>query len=169
MDHSLFGCLRSPHTPAQGLHPAITQSPLTMHGRSSHVSYLDQPNSSPPYGYSGGEDNRVFSSPAHRGHLPEQEHPLHPQHLPGWPVPQQMPSPNARHSVCLVPHEAPELSLGGPNVCSTNPSLGSSGPKGASCVSEEYSRQSLSSEDPDRKSSKGKSDGSGKIRKSIPH
>ncbi|XP_051246899.1 homeobox protein MOX-2b [Dicentrarchus labrax] len=161
MDQSLFGCLRSPHAPAQGLHPAITQSPLTLHGRSDHVSYLDLPSSSPPYGYSGGEDNGVFSGPAHRGHLPQQ-HPLHPQHPPGWPVPLQMPSPNARHSVCLPPLEAtaPELCPGGPNLCSTNPGLGSGDCTGASCVSGEYGRQSLSSEDPERRISKGKNDSS---------
>lgn len=170
MDHSLFGCLRSPHAPAQGLHSAITQSPLTLHGRSDHVSYLDLPSSSPPYSYSGGEDNGVFGSPAHRGHLPQQ-HPLHPQHLPGWPVPLQMPSPNARHSGCLPPLEAtaPELCSGGPNLCGTNPSLGSGDHTGATCVSGEYSRQSLSTEDTDRRISKGKNDSSGKIRKSIMH
>ncbi|XP_049457702.1 homeobox protein MOX-2b [Epinephelus fuscoguttatus] len=75
MDQSLFGCLRSPHAPAQGLHPAITQSPLTLHGRSDHISYLDLPSSSPPCGFSGGEDNGAF-----RDHLPQQQHPLHPQH-----------------------------------------------------------------------------------------
>ncbi|XP_073319679.1 homeobox protein MOX-2b [Pagrus major] len=162
MDHSLFGCLRSPHAPAQGLHPAITQSPLTLHGRSDHISYLDLPSSSPPYSYSGGEDNGVFGSPAHRGHLPQQQHPLHPQHPPGWPVPLQMPSPNARQSVCLPPLEAtaPELCTGGPNLCSTDPSQGSGDPTGASCVSGEYGRQSVSSEDPDRRSRKGKNDNS---------
>lgn len=171
MDHSLFGCLRSPHTPAQGLHPAITQSSLSLHGRSDHVSYLDLPSSSPPYGYSGGEDNGVFSSPAHRGHLPQQEHPLHSQHLPGWSIPQQTPSPNVRHSVCLLPLEAtaPELSLGGQNLCSTNPNLGSGDLTEASCVSGEYGRQSLPSEDPDRKSSKSKTDSSGKIRGFLLH
>ncbi|XP_070841485.1 homeobox protein MOX-2b [Chaetodon trifascialis] len=159
MDHSLFGCLRSPHAPAQGLHPAITQSPLTLHGRSDHVSYLDLPSSSPPYGYSGGEDNGLLGSPAHRGHLPQLQHPLHPQHPPGWPV-QQMPSPNARHSVCLPPLEAtaPELCTGSPNLCSTNPSLGSSDPTVVSCESGEYGQQSLPSEDADRRSSKGKND-----------
>lgn len=168
MDHSLFGCLRSPHAPAQGLHPAITQSPLTLHGRSDHVSYLDLPSSSPPCSYSGGEDNGVFGSPALRGHLPQQQHPLHPQHPPGWPVPLQMPSPNARHSICLPPLEAtaPELCLGGPNLCSTNPGVAGGDPMGESRLSGEYSKQSLSSEDPDRKSSKGKTDSSGKIRKS---
>ncbi|XP_042290426.1 homeobox protein MOX-2-like isoform X2 [Thunnus maccoyii] len=160
MDHSLFGCLRSPHVPAQGLHPAITQSPLTLHGRSDHVSYLDLPSSSPPCGYRGGDDNRVFGGPAHRGHLPQQLHPLHPQHPPSWPIPPQMPLPNARHSVCLPPLEAtdPELCAGGPKLCGTNPGLGSGEPTGASCVSGEYGRQSLSSDDADRRSIKGKNE-----------
>ncbi|XP_042372303.1 homeobox protein MOX-2-like, partial [Plectropomus leopardus] len=161
MDHSLFGCLRSPHAPAQGLHPVITQSPLTLHGRSDHVSYLDVPSSSPPCGYSGGEDNGVFSSTAHQDHLPQQQHPLHPQHPPGWPAPTQMLSPNTRHGVCLPPLEAtaPELYSGGPNLCGTSPGCGSGDPMGASCVSEEYGRQSLSSDDSHRRS-KGKNDSS---------
>lgn len=163
MDHSLFGCLRSPHAPAQGLHPAITQSPLTLHGRSDHVSYLDLPSSSPPYAYSGGEDNEGFGGPAHRGHLPHQQpplHPQHPQHPPGWPMPLQMPSPNAQHSGGLPPLKAtaPDLCSGGPNLCSTN--LSSADPLGMSCVSGDYGRQSLSSEDPEKRSAKGKSDSS---------
>lgn len=169
MDHSLFGCLRSPHIPAQGLHPAITQSPLTLHGRSDHVSYLDLPSSSPPCGYPGGEDNGAFGGPAHRGHLPQQQHPLHPQHPPGWPVPPQMPSPNARHGVCLPPLEAtaPGLCSGGSNLCGTNPGLGGGDPSGGSSASGEYGRQSLSAEEADRRMSKGKNDSSGKSSTSV--
>lgn len=164
MDHSLFGCLRSPHAPAQGLHPAFTQSPLALHGRSDHVSYPDLPSSYP------GEEGGVFSGPTHRGHLPQpsQQHPVHTQHPPCWPVPPQMPSPNTRHSLCLPPAEAPELcSGGGPNLCAANPSLGSGDPASASCVSGEYGRQTLSPDDPDRRNSKGKSDSSGKTRTST--
>ncbi|MBN3285747.1 MEOX2 protein, partial [Polyodon spathula] len=50
MDHTLFGCLRSPHAPAQGLHPAFSQS--------DHVSYPDLSTSSPTCiiaGYSNDE------------------------------------------------------------------------------------------------------------------
>ncbi|KAF7648300.1 hypothetical protein LDENG_00159320 [Lucifuga dentata] len=157
MDHSLFGCLRSPRVPAQGLHAAITQSPLTVHSRSDHVSYPDLPGSSPPCGYPAGEDGEVFGSPAHRGHLPQQ-HPLHPQHPPDWTVPPQIPSPNARHAICMPPLEAaaPDPCSGGPNLCSTNPDLGSSDPIGASCVSGEYGSQILSSDKSDRRSSKAK-------------
>ncbi|XP_009081271.1 PREDICTED: homeobox protein MOX-2-like, partial [Acanthisitta chloris] len=40
MDHTLFGCLRSPHATAQSLHP-FSQSSLALHGRSDHMSYPD--------------------------------------------------------------------------------------------------------------------------------
>ncbi|XP_044028251.1 homeobox protein MOX-2-like isoform X2 [Siniperca chuatsi] len=155
MDHSLFGCVCSPHTVAQGLHGAITQSPLTLHGRNDHVSYLDLPSSSPPCAYSGGEDSGVFGGLAHRGHLPQQQHPPHPQHLPGWPIPMQMPSPNARHGICLQ-----QLEATAPELCGANPDLDSGDPAGETCGSGEYGQQSLSSEDPDRRSSKGKNDSS---------
>ncbi|KAM7372699.1 hypothetical protein PAMP_007602 [Pampus punctatissimus] len=153
--------LKESHVVAQGLHPAITQSPLTLHSRSDHVSYLDLPSSSPPCGYLEGEDNEVFSSPAHRGHLPQQLHPLHPQHPPDWPIPLKMPLANAQHSVCLLPLEAmgPELYTGDPNPCSTNSVLGSSDPTGASCVSGEYGSPSL--DDPDMRSIEGKTESSG--------
>ncbi|XP_062301703.1 homeobox protein MOX-2b [Osmerus eperlanus] len=158
MDHSLFGCLRSPHAPTQGLHPAFTQSPLTLHGRSDHVSYPDLPGSSPTCGYPG-ED--VYGAPHHRGHLPQQ-HPHHPQHQSGWHVP-QMPSPNGRHALCLPPPDtsAQELCAGPANLCgSNNPSLGSSDSVGVACVSGDYGRQTVSPEHSDRRNSKGKSDSS---------
>ncbi|KAF0024645.1 hypothetical protein F2P81_023447 [Scophthalmus maximus] len=156
MDHSLFGCLRSPHAPAQGLHPAITQSPLTLHGRSDHVSYLDLPSSSPPCGFPGGEDSGLFASAAHQGHLP------HPQHPASWPVPPQMLLPNIRNNVCLPLLEAmaPELCSEGPNLCGTNPGLGSGDPTGVSCGPGEYGQQSVSSEDLVRRNRKGKNDSS---------
>ncbi|KAK1880641.1 Homeobox protein MOX-2 [Dissostichus eleginoides] len=130
MDHSLFGCLRSPHAPAQGLHPAITQSPLC---RSFNVSYLDVPSCSPPRSYSEGEDT---------GHLPQQQQPQPP---PDWLVPPTTLSHNSRHSVFLPELEAPELRSGVPNLRSTNPSLGSVAPIGGSLVSGEHGRQNLSS------------------------
>lgn len=170
MDHSLFGCLRSTHAPAQGLHPTIAPSLLTLHDRTDHVSYLDLPSSSPHYGYPGGEDNGVFGSP---DHLPQKQHLLHPHHPPGWPVPRQMPSPNTLHRVCLplpdVPARAPELCSGGSKLCDTNPSLCTGDPTVASCLSGEYGRQSLSSEDPERRSSKGKNESSGKNRNTMLH
>ncbi|XP_029299155.1 homeobox protein MOX-2-like [Cottoperca gobio] len=159
MDHTLFGCLRNPHAIAQGLHPGITQSPLTLHGRSDHVSYLDLPSSSPPCSYSEGEDNRVYGGTANRGHLSQQQQPQHP---PGWPAPPHMLSRNTRHSVCLplLKATAPELCSGCPDLCETNPGLGSVDPMGASCVAGEYGRQNLSSKDRDRRISKGKNDSS---------
>ncbi|XP_054462641.1 homeobox protein MOX-2-like [Anoplopoma fimbria] len=154
MDHSLFGCLRSPHAPAQDLQPAITHSPLTLHDQSDRVCYVDLPSSSPPCGYPEGEDNEVFSSTAH---LPQQQHPA------GWPLSPQMLSPNTRHRVCLPPLEAtaaPELCSGAQNLCGSNPGLGSGKPKGASCVTGKYGRQSVSSEDQDKRSSKVMDDNS---------
>ncbi|KAI4817867.1 hypothetical protein KUCAC02_011240 [Chaenocephalus aceratus] len=143
MDHSLFGCLRSPHAPAQRLHPAITQSPLC---RSFNVSYLDVPSCSPPHSYSEGEDT---------GHLPQQQQPQPP---PDWLVPPTTLSHNSRHSVFLPELEAPELCSGVPNLCSTNPSLGSVAPIGGSLVSGEHGRQNLSSKD--RRIHKCRNDGS---------
>ncbi|XP_077405013.1 homeobox protein MOX-2-like isoform X2 [Vanacampus margaritifer] len=55
MDHSLFGCLRSPHTPAQDILPAIIQLPLHSHS-----------NLSPPCGYQEGEDNDLLHESAHQ-------------------------------------------------------------------------------------------------------
>ncbi|XP_028254944.1 homeobox protein MOX-2-like [Parambassis ranga] len=161
MDHSLFGCLRSPHTSAQSLHPVIPQSPLTLHGRSNHVSYLELHSSSPSCNYPEGEDNGVFGRPVHRGSLTtQQQHPRNPQHPPGWTVPPQMPSPTPRHGVCLPSLEAtaPELCLGVSNVSDSEPGSGSGDPTEASCVSRDYSQQGVSSEDSGRRSNKGRSD-----------
>ncbi|XP_041665701.1 homeobox protein MOX-2-like [Cheilinus undulatus] len=150
MDHSLFGCLRSPHAPPQGLHATISPSPLTLHGRSDHISYLDLPSSSPPCSFSTGDDNSVFSTQAHRGHLSQQP-------PSSWPLPLQVTSPNSRHGVCLPPLEAsaPELCTGGSNTCSTNPSLDSGDQTG---LSVEYGEQCVSSEDTERLRSKGKNE-----------
>lgn len=61
MDHSLFGCLRSPHAPSQGLHP-----------------FLDLPSSSPPCGFPvGGEDAGAFGALSQ----PQNQAPS------GWPAP----------------------------------------------------------------------------------
>lgn len=126
MDHSLFGCLRSPHAPTQGLHPAITQSPLALHQRSNHM-FPELPASSPSYGYSAADDSGVFgSSEQHKQPV------LHPQDTPSWPGP--------LHSVCVPPPEAPELRTGSPNQRGT--SVQTSDQTGTTC---------LSSEEPDRK------------------
>ncbi|XP_069571229.1 homeobox protein MOX-2-like [Brachyistius frenatus] len=159
MDHSVFGCLRSPHTSARSLRPVIPQSPLTLHGLSNHISYLDLPSSSTSCNHRGGENTRVFGGAAHRGHLPPQQHPLQSQRPSAWLVPPQTPSPNPQHDVGLLPLEAtaPELYLGVSNLCGSNPASGSSDPTEASCAAGEYNQQ-LSSEDTARKCSKGRSD-----------
>ncbi|XP_054638982.1 homeobox protein MOX-2 isoform X2 [Dunckerocampus dactyliophorus] len=127
MDHTLFGCLRSPHAPAQGLHPAtFSPSPLTLHGRSDHISYPDLASSSSSSSPSStsSPSTCIISSyvsedslypgthphhhqhphhhhhpAAHRGHL-QQHHPPT-QHHAAWHVP-QMPSPGggARPNLC---------------------------------------------------------------------
>ncbi|KAG7252317.1 hypothetical protein CRUP_021918 [Coryphaenoides rupestris] len=92
MDHTLFGCLRSPHAPAQALHPAFTHSPLTLHGRSDHVSYPD-PSSSPatsspspcivtgyPSAVTAAADDGLFSGQHHHHHHHHLHHPHHPSH-----------------------------------------------------------------------------------------
>ncbi|XP_034561023.1 homeobox protein MOX-2-like [Notolabrus celidotus] len=141
MDHSLFGCLRSPA--AQGLHPAITSSPLTLHGRSDHVSYLDLPSSSPPCNFSAGDDSGVYNTAVHRGHLTQQP-------PTAWTVPFQIPSPSTRHGVCL-----PALEATAPELCSGGTGLDSEDPAAESV---DYGQQSLSVEDAERRSGGGKNE-----------
>ncbi|XP_010871493.2 homeobox protein MOX-2b [Esox lucius] len=158
MDHSLFGCLRSPHAPAQALHPhpAFAQSPLALHGRSDHVSYPDLPGSSPPCGgYSGPGEDGVYG-----GHLPQQ-HPHHPQHQThqtSWHIP-PMPSPNTRHGLCLAPQDSQASGLCGSGA---NPGLGGGGDStGVSCASGDSGRQTMSPDETERRrNGKGKSDSS---------
>lgn len=190
MDHTLFGCLRSPHAPAQALHPAFTQSPLTLHGRSDHVSYPDLASSSSSSSTSSPSpciissypsDDGVFSGQhhhhPHRGHLPSQQHHHPPQHHAAWHIP-QMPSPGStRHNLCH-PHShsshdsgptPPDLGHpGGPSMCASTPSLVSgSTPTGASCVPADFGRQTLSPAEAEKRNSKRKSDSSGKRSKKI--
>lgn len=187
MDHTLFGCLRSPHAPAQALHPAFTQSPLTLHGRSDHVSYPDLASSSSSSSTSSPSPCIISSYPVddglfagqhhhhhpHRGHLPSQQHHHPPQHHTSWHIP-QMPSPgsNTRHNLCH-PHShsshdngptPPDLGHpGGPSMCASTPSLGSgSTPTGASCVPADFGRQTLSPAEAEKRNGKRKSDSSGK-------
>ncbi|KAM8826807.1 homeobox protein MOX-2 [Synchiropus picturatus] len=183
MDHTLFGCLRSPHAPAQTLHPAFTQSPLALHGRSDHVSYPDLASSSSSSSTSspapciissyeeglfpGQHHHHHHHHHPHRAHLPPQQHHPPPQHRPAWHVP-QMPSPGngARHSLCHphVSHDGGPSDLvhpGGPSLCASTPSLGgSSAPTGASCVTSDFGRQSLSPAEAEKRSGKRKSDSS---------
>ncbi|KAK7898443.1 hypothetical protein WMY93_019296 [Mugilogobius chulae] len=100
MDHSLFGCLRSPHAPSQALHP-----------------YLDLPSSSPPCGLPGGEDTGAFGT---------HQSPLSQHQLPSaWPSLSLMQSPTAQHGVC-VPENTPEQCTGlGGSPCGSDPMQGS--------------------------------------------
>ncbi|KAG9345226.1 hypothetical protein AGOR_G00210670 [Albula goreensis] len=170
MDHTLFGCLRSPHASAQALHPAFAQSSLALHGRSDHVSYPDLAGSSSSScivaGYPG--DEGLFGGQHHRGHPGQQQHHA-PQHQPGWHIP-PMPSPSpasARHShshsLCLPPPDAaasPDLGPNGPSLCASTPSLGASTPTGASCVPGDFGRQALSPAEAEKRNGKRKSDSS---------
>ncbi|XP_061078968.1 homeobox protein MOX-2 [Conger conger] len=161
MDHTLFGCLRSPHASAQALHPAFAQ---TLHGRSDHISYPDLAGASSSciVGYPG--DEGLFGGQHHRGHLAQQHQHPPPQHQHGWHIP-PMPSPSpasARHSLCLpTPASAsPDLGPGGPSLCASTPSLGASTPTGASCVPGDFGRQALSPAEAEKRSGKRKSDSS---------
>ncbi|MBN3298053.1 homeobox protein MOX-2 [Amia ocellicauda] len=163
MDHTLFGCLRSPHAPAQGLHPAFSQSSLALHGRSDHVSYPDLSTSSPSCiiaGYSN--DEGLFASQHHRGHHQQQHH-HHQQHQANWHIP-QMPSPSGatRHSLCLQPPDSASTDLGPspPNLCASTPSLGSNTPTGVSCAPGDFGRQALSPAEAEKRNGKRKSDSS---------
>ncbi|KAM9494868.1 homeobox protein MOX-2b [Clarias gariepinus] len=161
MDHSLFGCLRNPHAPAQTLHPAFTQSSLALHGRTDHVSYPDLPGPSPPCSYTGEEAS--FGGLHARNH-PSQQLPHHQQHQPGWHV-QQMPSSGStRHAACLPHPDTPATELctsggaAGQSMCTANTGLGNTEPVGAGCGSGDYGRQTMSPIEPERRNSKGKSD-----------
>lgn len=165
MDHSLFGCLRNPHAPAQTLHPAFTQSSLALHGRTDHVSYPDLPGPSPPCSYTGEEAS--FGGLHARNH-PSQQLPHHQQHQPGWHV-QQMPSSSStRHAACLPHPDTPATELctsggaAGQSMCTANTGLGNTEPVGAGCGSGDYGRQTMSPIEPERRNSKGKSDNTGK-------
>lgn len=182
MDHTLFGCLRSPHATVQALHPAFTQSPLTLHGRTDHVSYPDlasstatsSPSACIISGYPGDEGLFGGHHHHHRGHHPAQQQQHHPpQHQAGWHIP-QMPSPgsaNSRHNLCHPhPHShltqdsalaPPDLGTPGRNsLCTSTPNLGSSTPTGANCVPADFGRQTLSPAEAEKRNGKRKSDSS---------
>ncbi|XP_030012946.1 homeobox protein MOX-2 [Sphaeramia orbicularis] len=188
MDHTLFGCLRSPHAQAQALHPVFTQSPLTLHGRSDHISYPDLASSSSSSSTSSPSPCIISSYPTDEGlfsgqhhhhphrspHLSSQQHHHPPQHHHApWHI-SQMPSPpgsNAHHNLChLHSHSSaqdngptpPDLGhTGVPSLCASTPSLGgSSTPTGASCVPADFGRQTLSPSEAEKRNSKRKSDNS---------
>uniref|UniRef100_A0A3P9KP69 Mesenchyme homeobox 2a n=1 Tax=Oryzias latipes TaxID=8090 RepID=A0A3P9KP69_ORYLA len=185
MDHALFSCLRSPHAPAQALHSAFTQSPLTLHGRSDHISYPDLASSSSSSSTSSPSPCVISSYPVddglfhgqhphhpHRGHLTsQQQHHPPPQHHTSWHVP-PMPSPGggARHGLCHPHSHAPHDSgpapsdlchPGAPSLCASTPSLGGgSTPSGASCAPADFGRQTLSPAAAEKRNGKRKSDSS---------
>lgn len=122
MDHSLFGCLRSPHAPTQGLHPATTLPPLALHHGSGHM-LTDLAASSPSCDYGAAED--CGGSEQHKQSV------LHPQNTPSWPGPPP--------SACVPPPEAARLRTGSPDQRGT--SVQTSGQAGTPRVS---------SQEPDR-------------------
>ncbi|XP_010181417.1 PREDICTED: homeobox protein MOX-2 [Mesitornis unicolor] len=148
MDHTLFGCLRSPHATAQSLHP-FSQSSLALHGRSDHMSYPDLSSSSSSCIIAGyPNEEGMFASQHHRGH----------HHIPG----RSAPPAAARHSLCLQPDSGgpPELGSSPPVLCSNSSSLGTNTPTGAACAPGDYGRQALSPVETEKRSGKRKSDSS---------
>ncbi|XP_064865879.1 homeobox protein MOX-2-like isoform X2 [Oncorhynchus nerka] len=171
-----------PHATVQALHPAFTQSPLTLHGRTDHVSYPDlasstatsSPSACIISGYPGDEGLFGGHHHHHRGHHPAQQQQHHPpQHQAGWHIP-QMPSPgnaSSRHNLCHPhPHShsaqdsalaPPDLGTPGRNsLCASTPNLGSSTPTGANCVPADFGRQTLSPAEAEKRNGKRKSDSS---------
>uniref|UniRef100_A0A8C5SA94 Mesenchyme homeobox 2 n=1 Tax=Laticauda laticaudata TaxID=8630 RepID=A0A8C5SA94_LATLA len=180
MDHTLFGCLRSPHhPPGQGLHP-FSQSALALHGRSDHMSYPELSASSSSCIIAGyPNEEGMFGSQHHRGHHHHHHHHHHHQqqqqqslqtnwHIPQMasPPPPPLPSQSAssRHSLCLQPDSAgpPELASSPPGLCSNSSSLGTGTPTGAACAPGDYGRQALSPVETEKRMGKRKSDSSGK-------
>ncbi|KFP68717.1 Homeobox protein MOX-2, partial [Cariama cristata] len=152
MDHTLFGCLRSPHATAQSLHP-FSQSSLALHGRSDHMSYPDLSSSSSSCIIAGYPNEEGI-------HHQQQQH----QALQtNWHIPQMSSPPAAaRHSLCLQPDSGgpPELGSSPPVLCSNSSSLGTNTPTGAACAPGDYGRQALSPVETEKRSGKRKSDSS---------
>lgn len=121
MDHSLFGCLRSPHAPTQGLHPAISQSRLALHHRGSHM-FPDLPASSPRLDEGAAEDCGAFGGSEQRKQpvLPQQD-------SASWPGP--------LHRLCVPPPQSAEPRSSSPDQ--RGPSLQSRDQTGTSCSCEE--------------------------------
>ncbi|XP_057691396.1 homeobox protein MOX-2 [Corythoichthys intestinalis] len=171
MDPTLFGCLRNPHAPTQGLHPAaFAPSPLALHGRSDHVSYPDLSATSSPsacvVSNYAAEDGLY-----HPRHHPQQHPHLHQphhqrsqrpsqqgQHHAAWHVQQMLPG-GARAPLCH-PHThlshdggpAPQdlAHVGAPAVCAATPAGASS----------DFGRPALSPAEAEKRNAKRKSDSS---------
>ncbi|XP_034257909.1 homeobox protein MOX-2 isoform X2 [Pantherophis guttatus] len=180
MDHTLFGCLRSPHhPPGQGLHP-FSQSALALHGRSDHMSYPELSASSSSCIIAGyPNEEGMFGSQHHRGHHHHHHHHHHHQqqqqqhqqslqtnwHIPQMTSPPPPPPPqsaSSRHSLCLQPDSAgpPELASSPPGLCSNSSNLGTGTPTGAACAPGDYGRQALSPVETEKRMGKRKSDSS---------
>ncbi|KAG9463255.1 hypothetical protein GDO78_022114, partial [Eleutherodactylus coqui] len=165
MEHTLFGCLRSPHATSQSLHP-FAQSSLALHGRSDHMSYPDLSSSSSSCIIAGyPNEEGMFGSQHHRGHHhhhhQQQQH--HHQSLQSnWHIPQMSSHlASTRHSLCLQQESGPpQLGSSPPILCSNASNLGTNSSSGSACVSGDYGRQTLSPSDTEKRSGKRKSDSS---------
>lgn len=170
MDHTLFGCLRSPHAPPQALHPAFA-----LHGRSEHLSsYPDLSTSSASStcivsGYPG-EDGGLFGGHGHQRGPPMSQQHHHHHHVPqpqqtGWHIPQTAGASPASARLGLgisAPDSgSSDMGPGGPSLCASTPSLGGGVPSGASCVpGGDFGRHTMSPAEAEKRNSKRRSDSS---------
>ncbi|XP_056612976.1 homeobox protein MOX-2 isoform X2 [Triplophysa dalaica] len=167
MDHTLFGCLRSPHAPPQALHPAFA-----LHGRPEHHStYPDisthSASSTCIIGGYPGEEGGLFGMHGHqRGPQISQQH----HHLPqpqqtGWHIPQTSNvSPVSGRlglGISAPDSVSSDMGPGGPSLCASTPSLGGGVPSGASCVpGGDFGRHTMSPAEAEKRNSKRRSDSS---------
>lgn len=172
MDHTLFGCLRSPHAPPQAVHLAFA-----LHGRPEHLSsYPDLSSSSPPStcivsGYPG-EDGGLFGGHQRGLSVSQQQHHHHHHHhhlaqQGGWHLPQSSSaSPSAAGVRLGLGISGPDsgssdVGPGGPSLCASTPSLGAGVPSGASCVpGGDFGRHTMSPAEAEKRNSKRRSDSS---------
>ncbi|CAJ0936067.1 unnamed protein product [Ranitomeya imitator] len=166
MEHTLFGCLRSPHATSQSLHP-FAQSSLALHGRSDHMSYPDISSSSSSCIIAGyPNEEGMFGSQHHRGHHhhhhQQQQHHHHQSLQSNWHIPQMSSHlASTRHSLCLQQESGPpQLGSSPPILCSNASNLGTNSSSGSACASGDYGRQTLSPSDTEKRSGKRKSDSS---------
>ncbi|XP_076832501.1 homeobox protein MOX-2 [Brachyhypopomus gauderio] len=165
MDHTVFGCLRGPHSAPQTLHRAFG-----LHGRSDHLSaYPDlcSSSTSPPCVVSSypGEGG-LFGGHSHqRGPPISQQHHPPPQTHTTWHVP-HMPvasSANGRLGLGMVGTDVghPDMGPGGPSVCASTPSLGGGLPSGATCLpGGDFGHQTLSPAEAEKRICKRRNDSS---------
>ncbi|XP_062899839.1 homeobox protein MOX-2 [Mobula hypostoma] len=164
MDHTIFSCLRSSHTPAQSLHH-FSQSPLALNGRSDHVAFPDLSSSCIIAGFPNEEN--MFTAQRHHHHL-HHHHRGHQQQQQQsaaqatWHIPQiSSPPPLARHALCVQPESGPpDLGSNPPNLVDCNPSLTANNPNVASSVPGDYVRPPDTPVESEKRNPKRKSDGS---------